>query len=156
MAHGGILPVRYAEGGKNELTPKQKGIRQGTMLMLCTLLVVPVVSIITTQLHIAPRFFIPLSAFICFIGGLLRIIYAALFESEAPRAAAPLAPAPTYVPPAELAAARRPSFLPPQQSTPVTDWRGRRNTAELVAPSSSVTENTTRLLDEKKMEPPSK
>ncbi|MGB9179501.1 MAG: hypothetical protein WCB68_09690 [Pyrinomonadaceae bacterium] len=153
MAHGGILPVRYAEAGKNELAPRQKGIRQGVMLMLCTLLVVPVISIITVQLRIAPQFFIPLSAFICFIGGLLRILYAALFETDAPRAAA-LAPAPSYVPPAELTGARRPSFLPPQQSAPVTDWRGRKNTAELVAPPSSVTENTTRLLDEKKIEPP--
>jgi hypothetical protein len=155
MAHGGVLPVRYAEDGKNELTPKQKGIRQGAMLMLSTLLVVPVITIITVQLRIAPQFFIPLAAFICFIGGLMRILYSALFEGDAPRADT-TAPAPTYVPPAELTGARRPSFLPPPQSTPVSDWRGRRNTAELPTPPASVTENTTRLLDEKKVEPPSK
>lgn len=155
MAHGGVLPVRYADDEKNKLTPKQKGIRQGAMLMLSTLLVVPIITIITVQLHIAPQFFIPLAAFICFIGGLMRILYAALFEGDAPPAATAPSSAPTYVPPAELTGTRRPSFLPPQQSTPVSDWRGRRNTAELVTPPASVTENTTRLLDEKKVEPPS-
>lgn len=153
LVHGGVLPVRYADDGKSGMTPKQKGIRQGAMMMLCTFLAVPIISIITVQLHIAPKFFIPLTAFIFFIGGLMRILYAALIEADTPTAA--LAPAQTYAPPAELNAARRPSFLPPQQSTPASDWRGRRNTAELATPPS-VTENTTRLLDDKKLDPPSR
>ncbi|HEY0385507.1 MAG TPA: hypothetical protein VGC64_05825, partial [Pyrinomonadaceae bacterium] len=57
-----------------------------------------------------------------------------------------------YVPPvaaSQLSAgvARGAAALPPAQSIPVSTWRQRPNTAEIVNPPS-VTEHTTRLLDD--------
>jgi hypothetical protein len=41
-----------------------------------------------------------------------------------------------------------PAMLPPQRSTPISDYPRRVNTKEMVQRPPSVTENTTRLLDE--------
>jgi len=78
--------------------------------------------------------------------GLLRFLYGFLFVSET----APLA--------AETLdrliqeQATRPA-LPPQQTFPVSDYPGRdksrANTKEMASPPGSVTENTTRLLDDR-------
>ena len=69
--------------------------------------------------------------------GLLRFLYAFLFvrESFSP------APEPVFQPASNRAA------LPPQQHNPLTDYPRRTNTREM-APRPSVTENTTRLLEE--------
>lgn len=87
-----------------------------------------------------------LAAIIFFIGGFARILFAALLE-ESSKA---LKPAPAIYASAQLNAmptAARPASLPPQQSTPVTDYRAPRwNTAEILR-TPSVTEGTTKLLD---------
>jgi hypothetical protein len=49
--------------------------------------------------------------------------------------------------PAQLDAPARRAALPAAQGTPATDWRPRSQTAEMAQPAS-VTENTTRLLDD--------
>ncbi|MGI8732721.1 MAG: hypothetical protein ACR2LM_05400 [Pyrinomonadaceae bacterium] len=69
--------------------------------------------------------------------GLLRFLYAFLFVREASFAT----PEPAF-PHASSRAA-----LPPQQHNPLTDYPRRTNTREM-APRPSVTENTTRLLEE--------
>lgn len=153
LANGGSLPASAITATGSKLSPHQKGIRQGALLMLSTLLVVPVLSILTVNIIGNPRIIIPLAAFFCFIGGLLRIVYALLMEDATPHAKT--AATQSYAPPifpAELGVGARSSSgvnaLPPQQSVPAPLWRSRMNTAELVEPPS-VTENTTRLLDEK-------
>jgi hypothetical protein len=149
LGNGGILPKSFVDKKGRAIAPRSLGVRQGAMLMLLTLLVVPLVSILAVNFTHQARILIPLSAMICFIGGLLRIIYAILFEEDAPTIKH--LPAPSYIPPvmpSQLGATPRGTALPPQQSTPVTGWRQRADTAELVRPPS-VTENTTRLLDDK-------
>ena len=69
--------------------------------------------------------------------GLLRFVYAVLFVKDRP--ARPPEPAFTVT-------ARR-AALPSPQNVPLTDYPQRINTREIV-PRVSVTENTTRLLDE--------
>jgi hypothetical protein len=87
-----------------------------------------------------------LAAIICFIGGPLRMLYAAVFEEGAPSPFRPYGPQtsmPTHPqqfgPPPQ-----RPALTPPPARAQGA-WR-RPNTAELANPPS-VTENTTRLLD---------
>ncbi|HEY0404170.1 MAG TPA: hypothetical protein VGC89_00475, partial [Pyrinomonadaceae bacterium] len=93
---------------------------------------------------------VPISAVLFFVGGFMRILYAAIFEEGAPLMPAQNAALP-YAPPAVApqlnAGMRSAAALPPAQSIPVATWRQRPNTAEIVNPPS-VTENTTRLLDE--------
>lgn len=137
------MPTLYANVGKHELSPRSKGIRRGGMLMLLTLLVVPLLAIITEGFLDAGQILIPLAAVFCFVGGLLRILYALIIEDANP----PLdyAPAATYSPPPQFNRPAQNPALPPA-SVNTVPWRARPNTADMSQPPS-VTENTTRLLD---------
>jgi hypothetical protein len=147
MASGGALPTRFVQlGGYKQLSPRSKGIRQGAMLMLSTILVVPLISVISVFILGHPEIIVPITAMICFIGGLLRILYALLMEESVPQMetgeVAGYAPASTP----QLGRPDRHSALQPPSANPATGWRPRPNTAEIYQPPS-ITENTTRLLD---------
>jgi hypothetical protein len=142
------------------LTPRQKGIRQGVMLMLSTFLFVPLLAIFGVALLHLPGEIVALAAVGCPIGGLLRMLYALMLESNVP-AGPPVAPQAAYVPPPTipnyLGTPLHNAALPPPQSTPVpAPARPQRyNTGELVEPPrASVTDHTTRLLDKQPDEPP--
>lgn len=157
LVNRGQLPARATPAGPPQLTPRQKGIRQGAMLMLSTMLVVPLVSFISVFITGAPELFVPAAAVICFVGGLLRIFYALMLESAA-APGTPAAGAPAYMPPAMppnyLGTPERGSALPPAQSAPAPAYRPARfDTGELASPSS-VTDHTTRLLERQSEEPP--
>lgn len=154
LVQGGVL-----NSGGEELqqqkssSPRRKGVQQGVVMMLIGTVLVPVLAILNSFIP-GPNILdllVPISAIVCFAGGLMRILYAVLFEESTPgiKRDAPLY-APPITPPAQLNTSMRGSALPPPQSIPVPDFTGRRaNTAELVSPPS-VTENTTKLLDEDK------
>jgi hypothetical protein len=150
LAQGGALPTNTTSQQGRELSPRQLGTRQGAMMMFSTLLVVPIISLISVFIVGWEELLIPLAALITFVGGLLRIIYARLYEDDTPGVKQD---APAYVSspsPAQLSTGLRGSALPPPQSAPVPNFVPRRaNTAELVPPPS-ITENTTKLLDEDK------
>ena len=78
--------------------------------------------------------------------GLVRFIYAFLFvEETAPALAQRPTPSRSLASPVLEEPAR--AALPPQQTVPVSDYPRRSNTKEMV-PRPSVTENTTRLLED--------
>ena len=149
VASGGLLPSHLSTtmtGSK--LSARQKGIRQGAMLMLSTMLVVPLVAILASLIRWLPGELIAVVAVSLFAGGLLRIFYALILEDNTSPLMQQQLP-PSYVAPnapAQLGTPAHINALPPQSNTPATGWR-RADTAELVHPPS-VTENTTRLLDE--------
>ena len=140
------------------LSPRARGIRQGAMVMLSTLLVVPLLAIFAVAILRLPGEIVALPAVGLPVGGFLRIMYALLFESNFPPA--PAAPHPAYVPPPAipnyLGTPPQSPALPPRQSTPAAYARPQRyNTGELAAPPrASVTDHTTRLLDKQPDEPP--
>jgi hypothetical protein len=158
LAHRGQFPaVAPPSPGLRRLSPRQKGIRQGAMFMLSTMLFVPLVAFISVFITGAPQFFVPATAVIFFVGGLLRIIYAAMFEESAP--AEGLAAAHAYAPPAVLpnylGAHERGTALPPPPAAPAQASRPPRfDTGELTPPRASVTDHTTRLLERQTEEPP--
>jgi hypothetical protein len=142
LARGGTLSTRESDTQGLRMSPRQKGVRQGAMLMLSALLIVPVLVfaiIILDWDKLIPL--VPLSAVVCVVGGLLRIAYAMMFEHTSTAA-----PASDFSTPAQLNAPARNQALPPAQGTPVTGWRHRPETAEIIQPPS-VTEHTTKLLD---------
>ncbi|HEX8118188.1 MAG TPA: zinc ribbon domain-containing protein, partial [Pyrinomonadaceae bacterium] len=95
VAGGGRLHWRPPQPpGPQELPPRQKGIRQGAMIMLTTLLAVPLLAIFGVALLNLPGEIVALAAVGLPVGGFLRIMYALLFESQAP--ALPAAPQPSY------------------------------------------------------------
>lgn len=150
LAHGGQLPWRPPAPGSDQLSPRQKGIRQGAMLMLSTILIVPLLAILGVSMLGFPGQIVALAAVGCPVGGFLRILYALFLESNAPADA--VAAQQAYMPPATvpnyLGTPQPPSALPPPQSAPVPVYRRpqRFDTGE-IAPPTSITENTTRLLD---------
>jgi hypothetical protein len=145
VASGGIVPTRYVQPVSQKPSPRGKGVRQGAMLMLSGMLVVPIVALLSYNLlYNGSEIIIPLSAMFCFIGGLLRILYALLMEDSTPEIAND-----------ELAGygqqasqfnpAARHTALPPPSAN-IANWRPPASTAEIYQPPS-ITENTTRLLD---------
>lgn len=152
LRSGGVVAT-FRPAGPRKLSPRQRGIRQGAMMMLCTMLIVPLVAIIGVAMMNLPGEIAGIAAVTCFVGGLLRIIYAIMLEdSEAPASdsdqLAPYAPpqgAPLYMNPS----APRAAALPPhQQGFGAADYRPPRRpeTGEVAQRPPSVTENTTRLL----------
>ncbi len=159
---GGVLTPRISEGGgPRKISARQKGVRQGVMLMLMTLLLVPLAAILGVFVFNAPEVVVPIVAISCFVGGFLRIIYALLFEEGRQRQSGDYLPA--YGPPADVPAYMNPvpraaAHLPPQRATPAAPSfrQPRFDTGELMQRPPSVTENTTRLLkDEARPEDPS-
>jgi hypothetical protein len=144
LASNGMAP-RYVQPGAQPLSPRSKGVRQGAMMMLSTFLIVPVMGIILVGILNGPGEFVGLAAVTCFVGGLLRMIYALMMESAyaQPDPNQISGYAPPLAPPFEHSAR---AGLPPAQINATPSWRPRPNTSELVRPPS-VTENTTRLLD---------
>ncbi|MDQ2937438.1 MAG: zinc ribbon domain-containing protein [Acidobacteriota bacterium] len=147
IASGGIIPARYIQPRNQQLSPRSKGVRQGAMLMLSTLLVVPIVAILSVQLfYESSSIIIPLAALFCFVGGLLRMLYALLMEDAYPQK--DMNQMEGYAPPASPQFERfaRNNALPPAAATSASGSRRQPKTGEIAHPPS-VTENTTRLLD---------
>lgn len=144
VANGGV-PQELTDPASE--SPKKRGVKQGGLLMLASLILVPLIAITSAALDISP-FFVAVTAIVTFWGGLLRILYALIFESGKPTvqnagfvesikqnltgrsAAAPSLP-PANELPAEAAFRQAPG-----------SWR---DTNELEP--TSVTEQTTRTLD---------
>lgn len=152
LANGGNLPVIQAEAGKRKRSPRYEGIRQGVMLFMLGVVIVPLLGTINGVQGDSPNLLdliVPISAILFFVGGFVRLLYALIFEEGAPPFNVQNAALP-YVQPvaqAQFSAGVRAPALPPAQSIPVSNWRQRPNTAEIAHPPS-VTEHTTRLLND--------
>jgi hypothetical protein len=153
LAQGGVLKSTGGDELREQtLSPRRRGVKQGIHMMMFGTVIVPVLGIINSYQHSTAslEILVAISAVIFFAGGLMRILYALLFESSAPGVKPDAAASTSPATPAALGATPRISALPPAQSIPVPSFAPRRmNTAELAQPPS-VTENTTRLLDEEK------
>lgn len=150
LGNGGMLPVyRSPDDPVPQPSPRRRGVKQGGVLFLSGILVVPLLGVLSS---FAPssaflEILVAIAAIICFVGGPLRMLYAAIFEEGAPNRMQPgirpyipaPMPSPQFAPPAQNTA------LPPASMQPPVSWR-RPVTAELANPPS-VTEHTTRLLD---------
>jgi zinc-ribbon domain len=149
LATRGALPAAAAPADLAPETPRRRGVRQGGKLLLVGIFLIPLLAI----LHEVSRGLIPeeipLLGVILFMGGLLRMIYAALFEDGPYRreAAHPFG----YAPPAAQALnAQRPAApeLPPARAVPARAPAAPRADTGEISYRPSVTEGTTRLLDE--------
>lgn len=156
---GGQLPYRQQPApGARQLSPRQKGIRQGAMMMLSTLVIVPIVIFLGVAILDLDAVLVPLAGSLCIMGGLLRMLYAIFFESEF-RPELPAAPAYAPPPPNYLSTppSRHNAALPPPQSAPVpaqTFRPPRYDTGELPPHPQSVTDHTTQLLEKRLPEEP--
>jgi hypothetical protein len=147
LANDGVPGPGGDEPQEQTVSPRRKGVSKGVRIMLLGAVIVPLLGVLSNYNH-NPKLelLVALSAVLFFLGGFVRILYALLFEQSA-RGKRLF----TSDTPAALKADKRVNAaLPPPQTIPASSFTPRRaNTAELVPPPS-VTENTTRLLDEDK------
>jgi hypothetical protein len=145
LAHSGILP--HVETGEPKVSKKRKGVMQGVIIFLAGILIVPLFGVMSAfsdgRISEVFAFFAAMSAIVCFIGGLLRTLFAAIFEEGAKPQ--PYMIAPSYMPPAVPPAPARVAALPPP-AVNTQPWRQRPQTAEIVPPTS-VPDHTTKLLE---------
>ena len=132
LASGGTADLQPAGPGES---PRRRGVKQGAMLIFIALAVSPILGMALEEVG-------GVMIGTLFLAGLLRMLYAAIFQEGARR---PVPPAPFHAPP-QFQPQPRQDLLPPAYAPPVDVPRERVNTAEIVQPPS-VTENTTRLLE---------
>lgn len=147
IANGGVLPQLQTVIDEAAVSPRKKGIKQGAQLFFLSFIVIPLLAIISIALEIEP--FLVAAAFILLtVGGILRMLYARLFESNQPNVTEESV-LPEFI--QKVIPGRKQSrSLPAQQNISVssyvppaaTNWR---DTNDLTVPPS-VTEPTTRLL----------
>ncbi|HEX5707619.1 MAG TPA: hypothetical protein VFX96_10010 [Pyrinomonadaceae bacterium] len=152
LANGGMLPDLPQGGELPEPSPKLRGVRQGGKMILLGMLVVPLVILFLEGLN-APEEPAVAAAVIFFLGGIVRMLYALLFQDGPLRRSkqTKFTPA-TYAPAPPLADrnwARTDSALPPArgEAIPTDAYTPPRATTESLRPPPSVAEGTTRLLD---------
>ncbi|MBA2504217.1 MAG: zinc ribbon domain-containing protein [Pyrinomonadaceae bacterium] len=154
IARGGTLPQETIETGKPRRSPRYEGVRQGVLMLFIGAILVPILAILFEQPPDVPFGFpallIPLASIILFLGGILRILYARIYEEGAPRKLKTVKE-PSFATAEQIslrASAPHAAQLPPSHSTPIADYlRPQMRTAEMMQPPS-VTESTTRLLEE--------
>ena len=145
---GGAPVVRGTDAQLEQLSCSQRGVRRGAGMMLASLVLALVVALLSA---IDDGFAVlGLVPFLCFVIGFGLVVYGAfLAKKRAPRAidvasqrhVAPLMAGQSGAP------ARTPELSPPRFAPIERITAKRTETAEMVQPPS-VTENTTRLLDE--------
>jgi hypothetical protein len=145
LGTGGMLPMYRTPDEPVPISQRRKGVKQGGLILLSGAVIVPLFGVMASFsssafLEILTAF----AAIICFIGGPLRMLYAALFEEGAPSPMRMYGPPPVVKP--QFGPPMQHHALPPPPARTPSGWRSRPNTAELVNPPS-VTENTTRLLE---------
>ena len=137
---GGALPVRRQEEANKSraLSPRRKGIRRAAKLMFFSAVLFPVFVAISIGVDEGGPMVLPV---IIFFISLVMMLYARLFSDNT----APVMNQPAQMP--ALGANPTRASLPPPANMPMPDiGRQRVRTNELAQPPS-VTENTTKLLD---------
>ena len=137
VASGGTLPTLEEEAGKSVHSSRRRGVQQGIILIFVSVLVLPLVNLIGRPYHEA-------LFFVFLLGGILRALYAlafqegAIYKSRKPK---------EDIAPSQIGA-NMSGYLPPSQAATLNFSERRVETAEMVKPPDTVTENTTKLLDE--------
>ena len=151
LASGGVLlPSSMAQVGTLPESSRRKGMRQGGIMLLFGIFLMPMFAILHELLGTPDK--LPLIGVLFFMGGLLRLIYALAFEDGPVRRKNLHAPF-AYVPPAPGqfgAQGRGAGELPPAQGSPAQSFMPPRVNTSEIGYQPSVTESTTRLLDEQR------
>lgn len=150
IENDGKLPENSKKDSKKLSTARKKGLKQGLFMLLLAILISPILMIFAKEMQIRPAMFI-LSMFILFVIGVVRMLYAKMFESDEPLGDA-FKETEFQSAPASLAGKKDAGALTAAQTNPVSDfvppmqgaWRG---SDELVF--SSATDVTTKQLDKK-------
>ncbi len=146
LANNGVTPVNAMQAVPWQETPRRKGARLGGKLLLFGIFLIPMLGIMHEIFKLPEE--IMLFGVLTFLAGMLRIIYALIFEQgpfRQPKSQTQY----VYVPPNQLAPpARGAAELPPGQGQPARSYIPPRTDTAEISYRPSVTESTTRLLGE--------
>src|SRR6185369_8290957 len=93
LSHGGLLPSYRAPDEPVPISPRRKGVKQGGLLLLSGAVIVPILGMFASFTNATfIEILAALAAIICFVGGPLRMFYAAVFEEPAPSPFRPYGP----------------------------------------------------------------
>ena len=134
---GGVIPALQAS--PNPISPRKKGVRLGAKVLFVSIVLFPL--LVGASIVVDSPGPLILS-FVLFLAGALRMLYARLFEDGFPAVAD--APPQTFGSP--VPAGRLPAY-----QSPAFHFSAAPTTGDLVEPPS-VTEHTTRFLDEREPE----
>ena len=146
IASGGALLEHGGGAQAGQISPGQRVVRRGAWMMLASLALTVVVGILSAiDDDFAVLLLLPLLGFVI---GVVQVLYGVFVsEKRARRKRAASQPPAVPIMPGQLGTAARPE-LPPPRVAPIESFAAPRvDTAKMVQPPS-VTENTTRLLDE--------
>ena len=137
---GGRLPLKRAEEAKvKALSPRRKGIRRAAKLMFFSGVLFPIFVMFSIAVEEGAPMVVP---FLLFFVSLVLMLYARLFSDANAPANHQSAQTATLTPNAP------PQYLPPATPLPTPPvGRQQVRTNDLAKQPPSVTENTTRLLD---------
>ncbi len=138
VAASGTLPILEEEAGKLVHSPRRKGVQQGTILVFISILLLPLVDVIGRPYH-------EVLLFMFLLGGILRTLYALAFQEGALYKSRKHK---ERIAPSQVGANTSGYALPPSQVAPLNFGERRVETAEMFKLPDSITENTTKLLDE--------
>ena len=140
LAHDGALISPSQDREAVVLSPRQRGVRQGTALLFVSLIVGFLTAVLSVFVLGSPELFVTVTAGVLFLSGMLRIIYAYMFEPGAEGGRHPSVSN-------QLGRSARDYALPPAQSIPVGSLKTPRVQTAEMAGRPSVTEHTTKLLE---------
>ncbi len=83
MANGGNIPS-LADAKNSLSTPRKRGLKKGLFIFLLAFLFVPLATILAFMVRANEPFAVIIIAILFTVGGLLRMAYAAMFESNVP------------------------------------------------------------------------
>lgn len=144
VSNNGLLPELRVGVSGNRGSKRRRGLKLGLFIFLLSFLVVPILTVIAEGVGAGPEIIV-ITAVLLTMGGLLRMVYALMFEEGAPETGRGQAP-PVFEAPEQRGA------LPPNQSVPASAFTSPasgtwRDTNDLQHQPSSVTDSTTKLLE---------
>lgn len=144
VQHNGLVPVVQTKKTFSTNTPRRKGLKQGLFIFLLSFLIVPITVILTIAANGEP-FGVVIAAILFGVGGMLRMAYALLFQSDDVTATPEFGMGPS------IAEGENLHSLPSSSRqaaadyvSPIGTWR---DTNDLKSGPPSVTDKTTRLLE---------
>ena len=138
LGRAGVPAAPVAETPSSILSPRRKGIRRGGKVMFVSAVLFVIFLIISLAVDDGGPMVIP---FFVFFVGLVMMLYARLFSSPIPKMKSDYTPPPSLAPTSMHA-------LPPHTHVPMHDLSQQRGRTNELAQPPSVTENTTKLLDQ--------
>ncbi len=142
VENGGMPPQQLQKQTRNSWR-RNRGFRTGLLIFLLTFLVVPILTILTIAADGEP-FLVVIATILFGLGGLLKMAWALLFESD--KATAEVIPRDAFMPPA-----KQYGSLPEMRTMPANAYESPagkwRTTNDLESPGS-VTDPTTKFFSQ--------